>query len=311
MNTKQKVVFGAKRDFLKNKPNILKFKYNFDSIYFIEIKTNTNRRIEIQNTNDKYSMNPLKSIASWISLANLAVHEALYNRLDNILIELPSSIWLDLVELCHNLKKEMDYLLKDLKLLDFSIYFAIPKEYKTSYQEQKQQRSTFYSEDKILQLTSYINTFPALKQKIIDILHETNNYDDRNHIIEKTIFSKMNDPYYVPEKHTIINVIVECELDIEEANELLNIAGYYLSTHNEYDQIIRDGIEKKKSADDINSELLKRKVKIRKNKPIYTIFPYQDKLLGVGKEKKCVLLENLKGVASEKDFSIYKKKWGC
>lgn len=121
----------------------------------------------------------------------------------------------------------------------------------------------------------------------------------------------MNDPYYIPEKQTLINVAIECELSKEQTNDLLKIAGYYLSPFNEYDQIIIDGIKNKKTADEINVELLKRTTSIKKSEPKYKIFSFHDKLLGVGNDKKCLLLKQAKGYLPEDEQAFYETKWGC
>lgn len=311
MRTSQQIVFGNKKDLLNRQINILNYKLSFNSINCISINKNDNTVIVIDNTSKLFSNNPLENNRDWIELSKLAISEAIKNDLINILIEIPFSIWLDINKLCNSLQDEIDYFLTHFDNQNFTVFYSLPKEYNTIYQYQKHLRYMQHDKAFNLSFLSSHNSIPILKQRIIDILHETNNYKDRNIIIDKSIFTRMNDPYYIPEKQTLINVAIECELSKEQTNDLLKIAGYYLSPFNEYDQIIIDGIKNKKTADEINVELLKRTTSIKKSEPKYKIFSFHDKLLGVGNDKKCLLLKQAKGYLPEDEQAFYETKWGC
>ena len=64
--------------------------------------------------------------------------------------------------------------------------------------------------------------------------------------LDRRIFSKLrNERNYMPSKRTLLAIMLAMELNLSEATEILNKAGYTLSTFNKEDTIIKFCFENK------------------------------------------------------------------
>lgn len=90
--------------------------------------------------------------------------------------------------------------------------------------------------------------FQTFQEKLFQII-------DNNDLFEPTVYKKANisrklfskirsDRFYIPSKSTVIALVFALKLDLEEALDLLQSAGYYLADGIEYDRIIKFFIEK-------------------------------------------------------------------
>jgi hypothetical protein len=252
----------------------------------------------------------IDSIDLWIELLYRALECAISIKLKNLYFPIPYFVAFDLIRFIELMKTRVLDVVKLSNNEDFVFYYSIPQNYQSNFQKQRIQRS-IVKENSQQDFLSFSNTIPVLKQKIIETLKNTGNYEERNKIIGKYTLSRLNDPYFIPEKSTLVNLIIECSLSIDEANSLLNIAGYHLSPYNEYDQIIRDAILTKKEPDEVNRELIKRTVAISPKEPAYKKYVFHNMLLGLGKEKYCMIYDELKKELKENELIMYQKRWGC
>lgn len=135
--------------------------------------------------------------------------------------------------------------------------------------------STFYKESPILQEKSEVleleefiknNRKPTLQQILFD-------YIDRKGVKDSAIYKKAgmdrkhfskirSNADYRPKKATVVSLAFALELDEEETEDLLGVAGYSLSGSDTYDLVIRFFLEKKiHDLDRVNEALDEMKLK--------------------------------------------------
>lgn len=102
-----------------------------------------------------------------------------------------------------------------------------------------------YAINKVIAIDAEFQTFQERLFELIDKndYKETDVYKRAN--ISRKLFSKIrSDRLHIPKKSTVIALVFALRLEIDEAIELLQSAGYYLAEGIEYDRIIRFFLEK-------------------------------------------------------------------
>lgn len=119
-----------------------------------------------------------------------------------------------------------------------------------SYIEENYLQQCLYSvasfSDSIIDFTSTLSK--SFSQTLLYMIDErgfvdTDVYKKAN--IDRRLFSKMRNKDYQPRKNTVIKLIFAIELDIDDAEELLESAGYVLTTSSLRDVIIMYFLENK------------------------------------------------------------------
>lgn len=112
------------------------------------------------------------------------------------------------------------------------------------------------------ELENYItnNRKPTLKKVLFSFIDHKGLTDAevyKKASIDRKHFSKIrSNPDYRPKKNTIVALALALELNSEDAEQLLNSAGYSLSESETYDLVIQFCIEKKiYNLDDVNQAL--------------------------------------------------------
>lgn len=119
-----------------------------------------------------------------------------------------------------------------------------------SYIEENYLQQCLYSvpsfSDSIIDFTSSLSK--SFSQTLLNMIDErglvdTDVYKKAN--IDRRLFSKMRSKDYHPRKNTVIKLIFAIELDIDDAEELLESAGYCLTNSSLRDVIVMYFLENK------------------------------------------------------------------